>query len=306
MKILAFALGEKDLPEAVGAASTLGGEVYVAAAGGAANILSEAAKGAVKAFKVKGELPEQIAAGLDKVFEDVKPDLVVTVTSKNVKDALSRLAARKSIPFVVDALSFTVEDGKIIVERGILSGRAVGKFALPLPAIVSVPPRKFKPGVLGEAAPTVEEVEAPGESKVSVVERKPKEKGGVNLEEAEIIVSVGRGFKKKEDLKLAFELAELLGAQIGCSRPIAADLQWLSEEHWVGLSGKKVAPKVYFAIGISGAPQHLAGIIDSKIVVAINKDKSAPIFKNADYGVVADLYKFLPVLIERIKARKGA
>ena len=306
MKILAFALGEKDLPEAVGAASTLGGEVYVAAAGGAINILNEAAKGAVKAFKIKGDLPEQVAKGMDRIFEEVKPDLIVTVTSKNVKDALSRLAARKNIPFVVDALSFTVEDGKIIIERGILSGRAVGKFSLPLPAIVSVPPRKFKPGVLGEATPQIAEVEVPAESKVNVVERKPKEKGGVNLEEAEIIVSVGRGFKKKEDLKLAFELAELLGAQIGCSRPIAADLQWLSEEHWVGLSGKKVAPKVYFAIGISGAPQHLAGIIDSKIVVAINKDKSAPIFKNADYGVVADLYKFLPVLIERIKARKGA
>jgi electron transfer flavoprotein alpha subunit len=306
VKVLVFALDEKDLPEAIGATSTLGGEVYVAAAGKAIDILGEAAKGAVKAFKVKADLPEQIAAGLDKVFETVKPDIVVTVTSKNVKDALSRLAAKKNIPFVVDALNFTVEGGKIIVERGILSGRAVGKYALPLPAIVSVPPRKFKPGTLGDAAAPIEEVEAPTESKVSVVERKPKEKGGVNLEEAEIIVSVGRGFKKKEDLKLAFELAELLGAQIGCSRPIAADLQWLSEEHWVGLSGKKVAPKVYFAIGISGAPQHLAGIIDAKIVVAINKDKSAPIFKNADYGVVADLYKFLPVLMERIKARKGA
>ena len=95
----------------------------------------------------------------------------------------------------------------------------------------------------------------------------------------------------------------MLGAQIGCSRPIAADLKWLSEDHWVGLSGKKVAPKLYLAIGISGAPQHLAGITDAKIVVAVNNDKSAPIFKNADYGVVADLYEFIPVLIKKLKEK---
>jgi electron transfer flavoprotein alpha subunit len=306
MKILVFAINEKDLPEAVGAASTLGGEVYVAAAGSASNILAEVAKGAKKAFNIKADTPEPVAKGLEKVYDTVNPDLVITVTAKNVKDAVSRLAAKKNVPFIVDALSFSVEDGRIVVERGILSGRAVAKLSLPLPGIISLPPRKFKPATLGEQAVEVEDVPIEEEAKVKVVERRPKEKGGVNLEEAEIIVSVGRGFKSKEDLKLAFELAELLGAQIGCSRPIAADLQWLSEEHWVGLSGKKVAPKVYFAIGISGAPQHLAGIIDAKTVVAINKDKSAPIFKNADYGVVADLYKFLPILIEKIKTRKGA
>ncbi|MEB3755769.1 MAG: electron transfer flavoprotein subunit alpha/FixB family protein [Desulfurococcales archaeon] len=305
MKILVFALNEKDLPEAVGAASTLGGEVYVAGAGAATNILSEVAKGAKKAFSIKADTPEQIAIGLEKVYDNVNPDLVITITAKNVRDAFSRLAGKRNIPFVVDALSFTVEEGKMTIERGILSGRAVAKISLPLPGIISLPPRKFKPATLGEQAVEIEEITVGEEGKVKVVERKPKEKGGVNLEEAEIIVSVGRGFKSKEDLKLAFDLAELLGAQIGCSRPIAADLQWLSEEHWVGLSGKKVAPKVYFAIGISGAPQHLAGIIDAKIVVAVNKDKSAPIFKNADYGVVADLYKFLPVLIEKIKSKKG-
>ena len=125
----------------------------------------------------------------------------------------------------------------------------------------------------------------------------------MRLEEAEIIVSVGRGFKSREDLSMAFKLAELIGAQVGCSRPIAADLKWLPEEHWVGLSGKKVRPKLYMAIGISGQPQHLAGIMDSKIIVAINKDPNAPIFKYADYGVVEDLYQLVPKLIERLSRR---
>ncbi|MCE4614325.1 MAG: electron transfer flavoprotein subunit alpha/FixB family protein [Desulfurococcales archaeon] len=306
MKILVFAINEKDIPEAIGAASTLGGEVYVAGAGSAINILPEVSKGAKKAFSIKTDKPEPLAKAFEKVYDKVNPDLVITITAKNIRDAISRLAAKKNIPFVVDALTFSVEEAKITIERGILSGRAVAKISLPLPSIVSLPPRKFKPATLGDQAVEIEDVAVEEEGKVKVIERKPKEKGGVNLEEAEVIVSAGRGFRSKEDLKLAFELADLLGAQIGCSRPVAADLQWLSEEHWVGLSGKKVAPKVYFAIGISGAPQHLAGIIDAKIVVAINKDKSAPIFKNADYGVVADLYQFLPVLMERIKAKKSA
>ncbi len=303
VRVLVVAGSEREAGEAL---SAVKGESVVLAYGKGSAEAGEISKYGVKVYRLDSSNPEVLFKAAQKLYEEVKPDLVLGVTSKNLRDALSRLAGIYDLPMATDVTEVTVDGGEVTYKRGILSAKAVATEKAPLPAVILLAPRKFKPGVLGEAAPTVEEVEAPGESKVSVVERKPKEKGGVNLEEAEIIVSVGRGFKKKEDLKLAFELAELLGAQIGCSRPIAADLQWLSEEHWVGLSGKKVAPKVYFAIGISGAPQHLAGIIDSKIVVAINKDKSAPIFKNADYGVVADLYKFLPVLIERIKARKGA
>jgi electron transfer flavoprotein alpha subunit len=138
--------------------------------------------------------------------------------------------------------------------------------------------------------------------KIAAVEEKSR--GAVRLEEAEIIVSVGRGFKKKEDLQMAFELAKVLGGQVGCSRPIAADLKWLPEEHWVGLSGKKVKPKLYLAVGISGQPQHIAGILDSRIIAAINNDPSAPIFQNADYGVVEDLYKIVPILINKISKLK--
>jgi electron transfer flavoprotein alpha subunit len=99
-------------------------------------------------------------------------------------------------------------------------------------------------------------------------------------------------------------LAKALGGQVGCSRPIAADLKWLSEDHWVGLSGHKVRPKLYLAIGISGQPQHIAGILDSRIIAAINSDPSAPIFQYADYGVVEDLYKIVPILIKKVSELK--
>lgn len=112
---------------------------------------------------------------------------------------------------------------------------------------------------------------------------------------------MGRGFKKKEDLQLVFELAEVLGAQVGCSRPIAADLRWLPEEHWVGLSGKKVKPKLYLALGISGQVQHLAGITDAAVVAAVNKDPNAPIFNSADYVIVEDVYDFVAALIRHVK-----
>ena len=115
---------------------------------------------------------------------------------------------------------------------------------------------------------------------------------------------VGIGPVAVEDIKIIQELADVLGATVGCSRPIASDLGWLSKDHWVGLSGHKVKPKVYIAAGISGQIQHIAGMRDSGIIVAINKDEEAPIFNAADYGVVGDLYKLVPALTEAIKKNK--
>lgn len=125
---------------------------------------------------------------------------------------------------------------------------------------------------------------------------------GVHVEDAEIIVSCGRGLKNKTDIQLITDLAAALkGKTIGCSRPISADLKWLSEDHWIGLSGHKVKPKLYVACGISGQIQHIAGMRDSGVVVAINKDPDALIFKSADYGIVGDLYQVLPKLTEAVK-----
>ncbi|MFN4046557.1 MAG: electron transfer flavoprotein subunit alpha/FixB family protein, partial [Acidilobaceae archaeon] len=142
-----------------------------------------------------------------------------------------------------------------------------------------------------------------GDLKVNIVGVRAKELSGVKLEEAEVVVGVGRGFKSRDDLKLAFELAKILGAQVGGTRPIATDFKWLPEDAWIGISGKRIAPKLYIAVGVSGAPQHMSGVSSSKVIVAINKDKTAPIFKQADYGVVADLYKFLPILTSKLRER---
>jgi electron transfer flavoprotein alpha subunit len=132
-----------------------------------------------------------------------------------------------------------------------------------------------------------------------VVETKPLEASNVRIEEAEVIISCGRGLTKKEDRIMLDELASVLCGQVGCTRPLAEDRKWFTE--WVGLSGHKVKPKLYIACGISGVIQHVAGIRDSKVIVAINKDPEAPIFEIADYGVLGDLYEMLPALKEALK-----
>jgi electron transfer flavoprotein alpha subunit len=137
------------------------------------------------------------------------------------------------------------------------------------------------------------------EPKTEIVETRPLETSSVRIEEAEVIISCGRGLEKKEDKVLLDELATVLCGQVGCSRPLAEDRKWFSE--WVGLSGHKVRPKLYIACGISGVIQHVAGIRDSKVIVAVNKDEQAPIFEIADYGIVGNLYEILPALREALR-----
>jgi electron transfer flavoprotein alpha subunit len=124
----------------------------------------------------------------------------------------------------------------------------------------------------------------------------------VDITEAKIIVCVGRGVEKKEDVELARELAQVLGGEVACSRPVAEELRWLPEEVYLGISGKKVKPDLYVGVGVSGQIQHVTGIRDSKVIFAINKDENAPIFEAADYGIVGDLYQVVPKLIQELKS----
>jgi electron transfer flavoprotein alpha subunit len=125
--------------------------------------------------------------------------------------------------------------------------------------------------------------------------------GAARLEEAKTVVDVGQGVKAKEDLALIETMAALLDGQLACSRPVASDRDWFPE--WLGLSGKKVAPELCLTVGVSGAIQHIVGIRDAHRIVAVNNDEGAGIFSQADYGIVADLYEFLPALQARLKAR---
>ncbi|MGO9687308.1 MAG: electron transfer flavoprotein subunit alpha/FixB family protein, partial [Syntrophobacteraceae bacterium] len=138
-------------------------------------------------------------------------------------------------------------------------------------------------------------------SAVTVISRTAKSREAVDITEAKIIVCIGRGLEKEADVKLARDLADVLGGEVGCSRPIAEELRWLPEDVYLGISGKKVKPDLYIGVGVSGQIQHVTGIRDSKIIVAINRDENAPIFEASDYGIVGDLYQVVPMLIEELK-----
>jgi len=271
------------------------------------------AYGADKVLQVESNLEqykaEEYADILDHIINDTKTQVVLIGSDKNGKELASRLAGRLDAGCIIDATNVYIKDGKVTAERVVYSGNAISVEQFnSAPSVITVPSKVFDPSPKDDKRKgDIEKVKASFEKSASNIANVAElQSGGGNVEDAEIIVSCGRGMKNKEDLKLVNDLAEVLkGKTIGCSRPIAADLKWLPEEHWIGLSGHKVKPKLYIAAGISGQIQHIAGMRDSGVVVAINKDADALIFKSADYGIVGDLYKVLPKLTEAIKAKMG-
>jgi len=252
---------------------------------------------------------EEYADILATVVKEIGAETIFIGSDKNGKELSARLGGKLNAGCVVDSNNIYIKNNKLIAERVVYSGNAIATEQFnTTPAIVTVPSKAFDPlkkddGRKGEITTKKIEGKTSASKIVKVQEMKTE---GANVEDAEIIVSCGRGFKDKSDIKLVDELADVLqGKAVGCSRPIAADLKWLSEDHWIGLSGRKVKPKLYIAAGISGQIQHIAGMRDSGIIVAINKDPEALIFKSADYGIVGDLYEILPKLTAAIKQKMG-
>jgi electron transfer flavoprotein alpha subunit len=252
---------------------------------------------------------EEYAGFLEKIIKETNSETVLIGSNKNGKEVASRLAGILNAGCIIDCINLYVKSKKLTVERVVYSGNAIAEEQFnSKPEIVTIPPKVFNPLPVdpnhkGDIVKKKFDVEKSGSKIIKIQEMKT---GDVNVEEAEIIVSCGRGFKKKDDIKLVSELADALkGKTVGCSRPIAADFKWLSEDHWIGLSGHKVKPKLYIAAGISGQIQHIAGMRDSGIIVAINKDPEALIFKSADYGIVGDLYEVLPKLTNAVKEKLG-
>jgi len=253
-----------------------------------------------------------IPDGFDKVIriDDVSSDVLIRMGdeldgfdiyiaphTKKSLEALSYYAGYRGIPIATEIIDYIVEEKKIV--RNILSGRGIVSYRVATPIALTIAPGKFK-GSISRTPEVIHNDVKPTPSLISIEE---KSFGGVDIENAEVVVGVGRGFRDKDDLNIAFELAKILGGEVGCSRPIAADYHWLDEDRWIGISGKKVRGKLYIAIGVSGAPQHIMAANDTRVIVAVNKDKNAPIFEYADYGVVADLYKFIPIFIDKLKRR---
>jgi len=249
---------------------------------------------------------------LQEVIQQRNPRFVVFSHTYLVRDFAPKLATSLNRALVSDCLNYRDEGGRLVFVRQVFQGKFVAdvQFAGEPPYFASFQAAAFREDSVkrGSAPATVTSL-TPGFA-ADAIRTKPGErfreaKQAVDLTQAEIIVAVGRGIKAPENLELARKLADTLGAEIGASRPIC-DSGWLPVDRQIGSSGQTVAPKLYVALGISGAIQHMVGMKGSNTVVAINKDKEAPIFEVATYGVVGDLFEIVPALTEEIKKVKGA
>ena len=254
--------------------------------------------------------PDGYASALRQVIEKVSPRLVLFPHTYQVRDFGPKLATSLERPFLSDAIALRVEEGELVFVRQLFQGKMNADVTLAggAPYFASIQSGAFRPDSLkkSETAAPVESVAVAldgGEIRTRPGEWFRESKGEVDLSSADIIVSVGRGIKDPENIPLAAELAKALGGEIGASRPIC-DNGWLPLDRQVGSSGQSVSPKLYLALGISGAIQHVVGMKGSKTIAAINQDASAPIFEIADYGIVGDLFEVVPALTEAIKQAK--
>jgi electron transfer flavoprotein alpha subunit len=240
----------------------------------------------------------------------LQPELVLLPHTYQVRDFAPRLALRLGRTMIPDCTGYKYEDGKLVFTRGMFGGKfsADVSFTGEAPHIATFQNGSFRPdqAEAGSAEIATEAVTIPGGTvRVTPHEQFKEAKGAVDLSAAEIIVSVGRGIKEQKNIAMAEALAAVLGAELAGSRPVC-DAGWLPIERQIGSSGQTVSPKLYVALGISGAIQHLVGMKGAKAILAINKDAEAPIFEIADYGVVGNIFEIAPALTEEIKKVKGA
>lgn len=262
---------------------------------------------AVKAGALAEYQVETYTAALSGVINERKPNIVLFTASANTADFGPRVAIRTQGGLMTNAIDLDLnEQGAVDVTRSCYAESLLSSVsANARPQLISVKKKAFpKPVANGNAAATVESVSpdlASVKQRVKLVSVEQAEsKGAKKLEDADIIVSGGRGLKGPEHFHLVEELADALGGAVGASRAVV-DAGWRPHAEQVGQTGKTVSPKVYIALGISGAIQHLVGMSTSQIIIAINRDESAPIFKSSDFGIVGDVSEIVPELIRTIK-----
>ena len=305
--------------EAVGLGRSLASDPVVAVVVGPpspAVHASLAAAGAARVVQVDHPDPHGASTAfwstaVAEVLKEFPDALVLLGSTIRGRDLVGRLGARWDAACVAGATSLTVDpDGSVRGTRPVFGGRATEEFRLAGPRIVvAIRPHAFPRPSPTSAAPAVETRAAPSISGAPAAGRvtgfQPAETSqGPELTDASIVVSGGRGVRAAENFHLVEELAQSLGAAVGASRAVT-DAGWRPTTFQVGQTGKSVSPQLYVAVGISGAIQHLAGMMSSRVIVAINTDPTAPIFKVADYGIVGDLFQIVPALTRAVRAARG-
>jgi electron transfer flavoprotein alpha subunit len=256
--------------------------------------------------------PDAFSIALKQVIEAAKPDLVLLPHTYQVRDFAPQLAASMQKGMIGDCVGYRQEGGKLIFVRQMFQGRTAADvvFTGQPPWVASFQTGAFRADLAAKHASDKAPVKPVSvELRAEQIRTKPLElfreaKQAVDLTQAPILVSVGRGIKAPENIPMAEKLAQLMGGEISASRPIC-DEGWLPMDRQIGSSGQTVVPKLYLALGISGAIQHVVGMKGSRTIAAINKDPHAPIFEVADYGIVGDLFEVVPAMIEELEKTKS-
>ena len=251
---------------------------------------------------------QSLEAFLPLLVEEAKksdPDVFLFAATARGKELAARVAVHLETGLCSSCTSLIYDPARkvVVMERLAHGGAAVQKVVCRTrPVMATIPPGTFEPAAVEEGrSGKTRELPAAPPSRIKVQERKVKEREAQDIGEARVVVAVGRGFEKKEDLAMARELATVLGGEIGCTRPLSEEMHWLPEESCIGLSGAQVKPDLYIGVGVSGQIQHVTGIRNARVICAINKDENAPIFSVADFGIVGDLYDVVPKLIQKLK-----
>jgi electron transfer flavoprotein alpha subunit len=255
--------------------------------------------------------PDGFTLALQQAIAQAKPDLVLLPHTYQVRDFAPKLAASLGKGMIGDCVAYRHENGKLTFVRQMFQGKNVADvvFEGAPPWFATFQAGAFRADLVAQGASKAPVTPVPVVLNAAQIRTKPLEifreaKQAVDLTQAPILVSVGRGIKAPENIPMAEKLARLLGGEIAASRPIC-DEGWLPMDRQIGSSGQTVAPKLYLALGISGAIQHVVGMKGSRTIVAVNKDQNAPIFEVADYGIVGDLFEIVPALIEELEKTKS-
>jgi electron transfer flavoprotein alpha subunit len=249
--------------------------------------------------------PETYTDALTGLILEAKPDLVLIGATKRGLEISGRAAERLGLGLASWCMDFSFDSQTNDVTAECMIYTGLGKKTYRIhshPALATVAPGTFRPQAQPDNQAKVVDITVPiSEPVLQVLENNEKAETGRRLQDAPVVVDVGQGVRERSDLAMVEELAQLLDGQVACSRPVSSERDWFPE--WLGLSGLKLAPDLCITLGISGSIQHVIGIRDSEVIVAVNNDEGAGIFAQADYGVAADLYDFVPAFMNALKTR---
>ncbi|WP_371374811.1 electron transfer flavoprotein subunit alpha/FixB family protein [Sporomusa aerivorans] len=252
---------------------------------------------------------EDYVPALSELLAGQRPEVLLVGAGKRGRLMAGRLAARLGTAVLSDVTEFVIVQGRLQCKRLVYGGTAVRTEKAASGTVIAIagsgafntaPAVAAPPGTIASVA-----AGAPGTG-IRCLEKRPKGGVKVNLAAAKRVLAVGRGIAAPQDLNMITEFAGLIGAELGCTRPLAEGVNWLPRERYLGVSGVMCKPEVYIGAGISGQVQHMVGCDQAGTIFAINKDKTSPIFSQADYGVVGDLYTIIPALIEKLKGKQAA